>query len=366
MIKIIKKRTNEEYVNELKIKNPSVIAIDKYINATTKIKHKCLTHDVIWEVAPASVLKGAGCSICHSERIANSKLRTHDEYVELLKIYAPHISVLEEYKEAKAKILHYCSIHDIKWKASPDNILAGHYCKMCGNSKIAETFTKTKDQYTEQLKNKNIVCIGKYVNSTTKVRHKCLIDGYEWDIQPSQILNGRGCPKCSNHVCKNQEYFVNEVKSINPHVEVIGEYINAKTKIEFRCKKCNYKWYTTPDVILIGCGCPLCKESHGERQITDWLEKNNISFEYQKKFNDCKYIRVLPFDFYLPDYNTIIEYDGEQHYRPINYFGGLEEFNKTVIRDKIKTDYCNNKGYTLLRITYKDDINTILNNYIIT
>ena len=73
--------------------------------------------------------------------------------------------------------------------------------------------------------------------------------------------------------------------------------------------------------------------------------------------------KMLPFDFYLTDYNACIEYDGEQHYNPIVFFGGEEKLEKTIYRDKIKTDYCLANNIKLLRIRYDDDITKSLENF---
>jgi hypothetical protein len=84
------------------------------------------------------------------------------------------------------------------------------------------------------------------------------------------------------------------------------------------------------------------------------LKKVGLVYEIQYTFNDCLNIKKLPFDFYLPEYNICIEYDGEQHFRPIDYFGGLETFNKQKERDNIKNKYCENNNIEILRIAYYD------------
>ena len=64
----------------------------------------------------------------------------------------------------------------------------------------------------------------------------------------------------------------------------------------------------------------------------------------------------MPFDFYLPDYNACIEYDGQQHFEPIDFFGGEEKFKKTIQRDEIKTNYCLVNNIRLLRIRYDENV----------
>jgi very-short-patch-repair endonuclease len=84
------------------------------------------------------------------------------------------------------------------------------------------------------------------------------------------------------------------------------------------------------------------------------LEKLNIQFIQQYKFDDCKINYRLLFDFYLPQYNCCIEYDGRQHYEIVERFGGLEGFISTKIRDTYKNWYCEKNNIKIIRISYKD------------
>ena len=104
--------------------------------------------------------------------------------------------------------------------------------------------------------------------------------------------------------------------------------------------------------------------SKGENTIWNWLNYNKIKFEFQKRFSDCKDKKSLPFDFYLPDYNLCIEYQGKQHYEPINYFGGLEKFTYQQYHDELKKEYCEEKGISLLCIPYDKNIEEELDNFL--
>lgn len=163
---------------------------------------------------------------------------------------------------------------------------------------------------------------------------------------------------------KTHEDYVAEVTMKNPNIEVVGKYVGANEKIEHRCLICNYEWYTTPTNILSGTGCSLCHESSGERHVRQWLEKNNIVYVFQQSFKDCRDKNPLPFDFYLPYYNSCIEYDDKQHYEPIAYFGGQEKFDLQIKHDNIKNEYCKNNGLSLLRIPYFKNVEEELNNFL--
>lgn len=120
---------------------------------------------------------------------------------------------------------------------------------------------------------------------------------------------------------------------------------------------------------MIGKGCPYCKQSKGELQIQEWLEKHAIIYEAQKRFKDCRDKNPLPFDFYLPSYNLCIEYQGRQHYKEgfdifTKRYKEQEKaalaFKKQQRRDRIKQKYCKINNILFLKIKYNQDIEKIL------
>lgn len=113
----------------------------------------------------------------------------------------------------------------------------------------------------------------------------------------------------------------------------------------------------TPHSHLQGQDCPVCKESYGEKEIRHFLDDNKIPYVNEKRFDDCKNKKRLPFDFYLPEHNICIEYDGKHHYEPIF---GEEQLKDTQRNDKIKNDYCVNNNIEMVRIKYGENILTTL------
>ena len=99
-------------------------------------------------------------------------------------------------------------------------------------------------------------------------------------------------------------------------------------------------------------GCPSCRESKGELEISEILKNLKISYQREYKFDECKLQRKLPFDFYLQNYNACIEFDGVQHFKSVKYWGGIKTLNEIKKRDKIKNDFCQNNNIPLLRIKY--------------
>ena len=360
------KKTTEEYKNELSIKNPTVEIVGEYYAANIKTTHHCLIHDVYWEAVPYSVLGGVGCAECLKDRIGLANRKTQEQYVNEVKQINPNIIVLGQYKGMDIPLLHRCLLHNVEWTPYPASILRGCGCAQCASEKLHDKLCKTHEQYVNELANinPNIIVIETYIDAVTPRLHRCSIDGYEWYARPANILFGNGCPKCSRHITRTHEEYVAEVALINSNIEVVGTYINATTHILHRCKIDGNEWYARPDDILHGRGCPQCKESKGERQVRQWLDMHCIAYETQYKFVDCRDNKPLPFDFYLFDHNCCVEYDGKQHFEPVDYFGGQQGFDYTQKHDAIKNQYCIENNIKLLRIPYYANVEEELNNFL--
>ena len=367
----MKKKTHEEYVAELAVKNPTIEVIGKYVDAKTKILHHCLIHDIYWEIAPTNALRGDGCEKCRKDRVRNKMQKTHDEYVKEVMICNPYIEVLEKYIDSRTPILHKCKKHGVEWKAIPSNVLKGHGCAECKSESLKNNFSRTQEQYIYEISiiNPNIEVVGMFAGVKVPIMHRCKIHNIEWITSPSSILQGCGCPECCKEKIgdknrKTHEQYVEELKVKNPNIVALGIYVNALTPILHKCLIDDFEWYARPGNILFGFGCPKCNESKGEKLVRKWLEKNNIKYKYQYSFPDCKDINTLPFDFYLPDYNIAIEYQGKQHYESIDYFGGEKSLQYTQKHDSIKKEYCKNNNIKLLEIPYFKNVEEELNNFL--
>lgn len=136
-----------------------------------------------------------------------------------------------------------------------------------GCSKCAGLAKPTTEEFINKLQqvNPNIEVLGSYKNNRIKIKCKCKIDGYIWEAAPSNLLQGYGCPKCVGLAKPTQEEFIIQLKQINPDIEVLETYINSVTKIKCRCKVCGHEWKTTPRILLNGHGCPKCA---GKVQLT--------------------------------------------------------------------------------------------------
>jgi very-short-patch-repair endonuclease len=250
----------------------------------------------------------------------------------------------------------------------PNGHLIGQECPKCSS-----TCVKSTDQFILSAKtiHNNIYdySLVNYVNNRMKIKIICSKHGI-FEQAPYSHLNGNGCPKCaviknSGILKKTQQEFINEsIKLHNNKYDYSKvNYINAHTKIIIICPE-HGEFKQKPNNHLNGRGCPSCSQSKGEKIIENILLRKNLNFIKQKTFKNCKCKQKLQFDFYLPEHNTCIEYDGRQHFEPIKYFGGEVAFKILQERDKIKENFCNENNINLMRIKYNENIENKLKVFI--
>jgi len=269
---------------------------------------------------------------------------------------------LVDYSNAHTKICIICPEHGEFWQ-EPNSHWTGCGCPKCKSEKLSLTFISNQTDFVNKalkVHKKFIYDKVQYINSQTKVCIICPEHGEFWQT-PSKHLFGQGCSKCSNIINSNQlksnkEEFIKKAQNKHKHLYEydVVKYINALTKVCIICPEHGEFWQT-PANHLSGQGCPFCKKSKGEKQIEQWLKENSIDFIPQKRFEDCKNIYRLSFDFYIPSLNFCIEYDGQQHFKPTGFGGNPQEkFQRTIENDRIKNNYCQHKNIKLLRISYKE------------
>jgi very-short-patch-repair endonuclease len=205
---------------------------------------------------------------------------------------------------------------------------------------------------------------GEFRNDSLKSLYfKCDKCDNEWDVSWNAVMSGgEGCPFCSG----KRVYDGNCLYLNYPEVSLDWNYDeNKKTPNDYTfgshyvakwcCHKCNYDWNAPiKRRTLEGRGCPNCAPiSKGEDAIFENLLKNG--FEESDilrwyRFIDCRRIKPLSFDFYIPNINVCIEFQGLQHIKPIDYFGGEKSFKEQKEKDKIKKEYCENRGIKLIEI----------------
>ena len=263
---------------------------------------------------------------------------------------------LVEYKGYGKKIKIICEKHG-EFEQLPEKHISRK--QGCPNCSIRKKLTNNDfiNKAMNVHNNKYDYSLCEYINAKSKIKILCKEHGMFEQIASSHINQKTGCPICSNKHRYTNEEFINLAKKLhnNKYCYSSINYINNYTKINIICYKHGI-FRQTPSNHLSGKGCELCNTSKNENLISLFLESKSIKFFRQHRFNDCKLKRKLPFDFYLPEHNICIEFQGRQHYEKIDFFGGTEGFKKQIERDKIKENYCLNNNIKLLKFKYNDNV----------
>lgn len=356
-----KKSNTEDFIKRSKIKHGNVYdySMVEYKNNNTKVKIICQMHGV-FEQIPRSHISGNGCYKCgkgtsnKSNFEEKSILKHGNKY--------DYSQVNDENFQNTKKVQVICPTHG-PFFIDPKRHLKGVGCSGCsGNRKLTtnEFIGLSKEKYSKYNYNYDKTIYNGYDKYCTIT---CPKHG-DFLVNPSLHLNGVShCKGCSDRKIWNFEHFLNSAKEIHgdKYKYDINSFKNSTTKTKITCIK-HGDFYQSPEShIRQKSGCNICRESKGESAVFKFLTKHNIKFERYKKFDDCKHIHKLVFDFFLPEVNICIEFDGVQHSEPRDHFGGETEFENTKIRDKIKNEYCDEKNIKLIRISKINDIEIKLN-----
>ena len=293
---------------------PFALLSEEYENNSTKMEWKCLKDSClgVFYCAFGSISMGKGCGICHGKQVskANSLLSLRPD-------------LASEWDFEK------------NGKLTPSEIT-------CGSAK--------------------------------KIWWKCLENkNHSWQVAVFNRNDGYGCPYCAGqlpsddynllkinpNVCKEWDY--------NKNINNPSDYTpNSGKKVWWKCNICNKSWFATIShrTSKDGRGCPHCNLSKGEIAILNFLDKNIINYTQQKIFEGLLGVmrKNLSYDFYLPGYNLLIEYQGEFHDGKAK-LQTPSEFKKQKEHDKRKREYAKNNNINLLEIWYWDidNIEKILN-----
>ena len=336
----IEYKTPEKVLSLIETKfNGKIILLEKITKIKQRVKFKCLDCGRIYE-REVQTLLNKGCPFCNNIY----KKRYYD------KLRKYNLEILEEYKGVDVKILHKCLLCGNVFSMIPSNLprIKERACPNCRGW--------TLEKYNEEVHKifPNLTAYGEFKNIYSPVHIKCSTCGTSFIKQEARsVLRGIGCLRCSwNRKRLTHEQFIDRLSLINPDITPLEKYIKGEDKITFKCNRCGKTFRSRPRAILEGEGCPWCTKSKKEKIIQKFLEDNQVFFLAQHSFSDCKNKKLLKFDFYLPNLNLCIEYDGKQHYFPVDYFGGIRALKEIQKRDQIKNEYCREHHIDLLRIKY--------------
>ena len=258
-----------------------------------------------------------------------------------------------------------CEKHGVFSQKPHSHITSETGCPECGVIKAAESNRISSNEFISRFREVHGDEYEYYeetiTGATDKMKIKCSKHG-DFFQTPTLHQNGCGCSICGyekNAEATRIDYHDFILRAIKAHGNEYDyskvDWVDMHTKINIICKK-HGVFLQTPRSHMRGHGCTTCNASRGEKTIKLYLEKFDIDYTQQQKFKGLKDKGPLKCDFYLPDYNLVIEFNGQQHYHPIEQWGGIKAFEQNKKRDKIKEDFCNENLIGFEVIKYDEDI----------
>ena len=370
-----RRKTIEEFKQEVYnlVGNEYTVKSNTYVNAHTKlliIHNKC---GYGWKVTPLRFNRGQRCPICSKKPKDSAERLAYEVLIDTNNNWYLDYNT-------KSDIFLTSRVNLINWKTGESVNLTWNKFRVGGIndssfkylvSSIKNNSVKKRVQLTklaiskitpplvfkhhfDSIVNGNYMLLSPYQGSNKKIKVKHLVCGNTYWVRQDKFINeGQRCAWCaSHHSIQSYSKRLSDVSKSRYILINNNEFKNSKSYATYLCTRCGRRFKQRADLMLQGYGCPYCNQSTGER-----LVDRVLSQVYQlEESQDFYYGYVLPnklhLDFYLPSSNLAIEYDGKQHYVPVDYFGGEEGFKKIQDRDRKKDKYCKEYGIKLIRIPY--------------
>ena len=348
-----------------------------YVDAKTQVEIICPVHGSFWQTPKIHSVCGCGCPQCARERNRQANMIGKEEFVKRAKdVWGNSNDYTNTVYERYDKPLEvFCNIHKQSYMVHPyRHIHLGVGCPICSQERFHEKTTLTQEEFIAKCRkvhgNKYDYSKTVYTGNRYDVTITCPEHG-DFVQCAGNHMKGYDCPKCSRlkqyeKMKKPQEQFISDARNVHGdyYDYSLVEYHGCFKKVKIICPK-HGLFEQTPATHLQGSGCPACRKSKGEKRISVWLKENNIKHDAQYKIQNefvlCKNKYIIV-DFYLPNHNTIIEYNGEQHYKPVDLWGGEEKLESQQERDSALRQYCKEHKVKLIEIPFSrfDDIELIL------
>ena len=345
----------------------------EYKTCTSKLRYICEKHKDKGEqtIDLTHLKRGQGCYYCGRERTNEAHRSTIDKESDRTLCELKGFEyVTTKYEDGLYMIYFICPKHRVlgvqKMRRGNMNRECVHGCQYCFGKNLPDWYVRM----TIEEKYPNLIVESEYKGMNKMLCCYCKEHDEHFSALAKDVFyHGRGCEGCEyERRSSNWRLSEDEIKEhayiYNPNVviENIGHYENVFSKMDVRCLKCGHTWKASLSDLRNQAGhCPNCdhqSKSIGELQLANILDKIGVFHTAQYRIDDCRDKRTLPFDeCILNDDMTIhflIEYQGEQHYHPVDYFGGEPRYKEYIRRDKIKKDYCADNGIPLLIIPYWD------------
>lgn len=322
----------------------------EYNGANKKICIICPTHGEFWQT-PNNHLHGQGCPLC--SRCKQSS--TIEDFIEKAKaVHGNKYDYSEvNYTNNSTKVCIICPVHGEFWMTPNAHLSAKHNCPKCTH----QSYKYSLKEFTQQIKAKypNIdICSTQYCSKNDNGIFICNCideDGNKHGFFEKKYIDAlrNGCPKCGKYAKLNEKIFAEKANKIHNGKYDYSKvkYVGNEIKVRVICP-IHGEFLQTPHSHLRGTGCPLCSKENNinETSLYQYI-KSNISIEVirEKKF---EWLGRKSLDIFIPQIKVAIEYQGEQHFEPIEFYGGINSYKETAARDVEKYNLCKENGIRLL------------------
>lgn len=364
--------SNEKFLEKLNNINSELIPLEPYQGCEIPILFKCKICGLPQRRKPVSITAyKQGCTDCTEKRRIEHLHFTDEKFREKLKLKNPNMEAVEKYIDMATPISFKCLKCGSIEKHDPHSILKSKVggCKNCRTEALKKSRTLTDDYFKNKVheKNPDVKLLDTYSGNKSMIHCQCMACNNRWATTAQSLLAGHGCPVCGYvkngaKLMKTNECFIEELSNINSRIKPLEKYAGCSKRIKCKCLSCGKTFSAIAGNLLGGSDCPYCKMSKNEKTINSWLKARHITNTSGKTFFDLTGTGNghLSYDFYLPKFNLLIEFQGQQHYRAVDYFGGEAKFKIQQEHDRRKSEYAKQHGINLLCIRYDENVEEVL------
>jgi hypothetical protein len=315
----------------------------KYIGSATKICIICAVHGEFYQT-PSNHLAGKECLKCSYEKRGENLTSSNQKFI--TKARKTHGDKYEysklKYVNAKIKVCIICTKHGDFYQL-PSKHLYGNTCPKCADEIRNYNNIKTNITFIEEskIKHNDIYSYDKvkYINAKTNIIIICKNHG-EFLCTPNNHLRGKGCPKCVGKNKSTEDWIVEAKQKHGDKYSYDNvDYVKSENKVSIRCFEHGY-FFQVAQYHLSGNGCPACKQSKLEKDVSLILDILNVKYVSQFSplfLKNGKGQQTV--DFHLPDYDIAIECQGKQHFKPVDFAGKGTEWANELFEINKKRDY---------------------------